>query len=309
MSVIQPRTTEFADANLYNNNPDIAEQKAIEHAVYVEEVTRETGIKAKATSNTERDKQRIAAEEQVILEAHIERFTIAKDGVRTSSKQSTLDILTLARVVFDFSKSGVKSKDKKHDFRDRCGLLSASKHTQFKKIGSVSGVLEEHAELIPTGWVSLYAIADYLEKGAKEKKSKDNPNPVLNEEKAGELLGGLFGEHEIGVTNKDGELVSETATFDAISNQNEVRKIVNTKLGKVNKSSKSGQEAPGVLCAIDVSEVADWKQLEAFRIALGVIKNDFPFFTSAEFNRTLDLQVKTNKKLHRPGPGVVVSDA
>ena len=163
--------------------------------------------------------------------------------------------------------------------------------------------------LLPTGWVSLYAIADYLDKGAKDEKSEDNPNPVLNEEKARELLGGLFGEHEIGVTNKDGELVSETATFDAISNQNEVRKIVNTKLGKVNKSSKSGQEAPGVLCAIDVSEVADWKQVEAFRVALDAFVRDYPICTGASFNRTLEKQVEINPKLAPAGPGVVVSDA
>jgi len=264
--------------------------------------------KSPATSNAKRQKKEQDAAEAVILEDHVERFTIAKHGVLTSSKRSTLDILTLARVVFDFSKSGVKSKDKKHDFRERCGLLSASKHTQFKKIGSVSRVLGEHAELIPTGWVSLYAIADYLDKGAKEKKSEDNPNPVLNEEKARELLADLFGEHEIGVTNKDDDVVSETATFDVISNQNEVRKIVNTKLGRTNNSSKSGQEAPGVLCAIDVSEVADWKQVEAFRVALGAFVRDYPICTGASFNRTLQTQVKTNKKLHRPGPGVVVSD-
>jgi len=299
-----------AAANLFNENPDVAEQEAIINAQYVEDVTKQKTIRSTgATSNTERTKQRIAAQEQVILDAHIERFTIAKDGVLTSSKQSTLDILTLARVVFDFSEADVKSKNKKKEFRERCGLLSASKHTQFKKIGSVSRVLGEHAGAIPTGWVSLYAIADYLDKEAKEEKSDDNPNPVLNEEKARELLRGLFGEHTIMVTDKDGDEVRETSTFDAISNQLEVRKIVNTKLGKVNKSSKSGPDAPGVLCAIDLSQVADWKELEAFRVALGVVVDDFPFFTSAEFNRTLSSQVKTNKKLRRPGPGVVVSDA
>jgi len=236
-----------------------------------------------------------------ILEKHVERFFTAKERVMTSSKQSTLDILTLARVVFDYSKAGVKSKEKNKEFRERCGLLSASKHTQFKKIGSVSRVLGEHAELIPTGWVSLYAIADYLEKGAKEDKSEDNPNPVLDEEEARKLLADLFGEHEIIVTKKDGKEDKETATFDAISNQMEVRKIINTKLGKTNNSSKSGPEAPGVLCAIDVSKVTDTKdgrkQLEGFLAELSTLAKKYPFFTEASFNRTLEKQVETNPKL------------
>ena len=76
MSTIQPRTSEFADANLYNNNPDIAEQKAIEHAVYVEEVTRETGIKAKATSNAAREKEVLDAAETLILK--VKQVTMQK---------------------------------------------------------------------------------------------------------------------------------------------------------------------------------------------------------------------------------------
>ena len=318
MSTIQPRTTEFAAANLYNNNPDIAEQKAIEHDVYVDEVVKEQTSPPAQITNKERDKLKELRSQTEHLEYSLERWTNASGNIQASSKSSTEDILELAKVVFDFGNSPVKLRDLKTKFKEKCGLTNASKYSQFHTIGALYTVLKSNADVIPTGWVALYEIAKYLFKGAVVAKTDDNRFTRVDEARARTLLADLLGVHEFPVVkitkNKTGEEVwddiVQTATFDVLSNQLEVRRIIRSKSGVVPTTREKGRgpEVAGILCAVNLEEVTH-EQLLALQFAIAKLRVRFPFFTGAAFSRTLEKQVKLNPKLAPAGPGVVVGDA
>lgn len=316
MNAIETRTSEFADANLYNNNPDIAEQKAIEHAVYVEEVTKKQTVSSPVQiTNKERDKLNELRSQTEHLNQALDRWTNASGRIQASSKSSTEDILELAKVVFDFGNSPVKLRDLKTKFKEECGLTNASKYSQFHTIGALYTVLKANADVIPTGWVALYEIAKYLFKGAVVVKTDDNRFTRVDEARARKLLAELIGEHTFPVIkitkNKQGEKIEEhvvqIATFDVLSNQLEVRRIIRSKSGVVATTNGRGPEVAGILCAVNLEKVTH-AELLALQVAIAKIGERFPFFEGAAFSRTLEKQVKRNPKLAPAGPGVVVSD-
>ena len=318
MNTIETRTSKFADANLYNNNPDIAEQKAIEHAVYVEGVTKEQTVSSPAQiTNKDRDKLNELRSQTEHLNHALDRWTNASGRIQASSKSSTKDILELAKVVFDFGNSPVKLRDLKTKFKEECGLTNASKYSQFHTIGALYTVLKANADVIPTGWVALYEIAKYLFKGAVVEKTDDNRFTRVDEARARKLLAELIGEHRFPVIkitkNKRGEKIEEhvvqIATFDVLSNQLEVRRIIRSKSGVVptTTTKERGPEVAGILCAVNLEKVTH-AGLLALQVAIAKIGERFPFFEGAAFSRTLEKQVKTNPKLAPAGPGVVVGD-
>lgn len=95
------------------------------------------------------------------LESLTQKFNDCDKNIASSSGNATREMLEQGRIAVLVEKRYAKgSLDAYYkDFREQTNTISASKWSQYKRIGRVADVLEPYADRLPSGWSVLSSLA------------------------------------------------------------------------------------------------------------------------------------------------------
>ena len=209
-----------------------------------------------------------------VLTSKSHEFNTHKTNAESNNKDATIAMLRQSEVVCEVATTYKQGKFNNAvcEFRANTGLESASKWSQFKRIGSVAASLIPYADRLPSGWSSLYVVASALVKNREKLTLKTLFATKVDRE---------------GVNETGEKVVKDTFSLNPYSTQSEVRAVVNTALGRAVKKQKNGLATSALVSHIelDALRVAEW-DINALADAVSALKQQFPWVSGFEFTAT-----------------------
>ena len=237
-------------------------------------------LKIAKSQNADANKNKVASA-VLNLGMKSQHFASLLANVTSSTVSATTAMLEQSQLVLEVStdyRTGLY-RDAVKQFRENTNLTSASKWSQFKRIGKVANQLLAVAGRLPSGWSSLYSIASAM----------TNKTPLV--------LDTLL---NASVTTKKG-----VVTLNTYSTQSEVRALVANAGGRVPTQRVRGTQ--GVPSYVPVFHIAldgiDAETIDADIVRLTRAITDavkqFPWVTlgDATLNALAKEQIAVRKKL------------
>jgi hypothetical protein len=208
------------------------------------------------------------------------QFAECDQTIASSSGNATKQMLTQGRIAWEVEERFAHSSSFDGyyiQFREQTNTVSASKWSQYKRIGRVANVLEPYADRLPSGWSVLSSLAVLFDAKTKEgnRKYSFSVDDLLNV--------------KISFTGRKG--VKRTKSLTPTSTQSEVRAVVDTLLGKEKREKTvKVSSAYRPTLTIDWGSV-DGKTFDAELAALGksiaslAAKYPWVSFDAASFGR------------------------
>jgi len=214
------------------------------------------------------------------LELLTQKFQACDKNIASSSGNATREMLTQGRIALEveqrYSKTTLDAYYK--TFREQTDTVSASKWSQYKRIGRVADVLEPYADRLPSGWSVLSSLAVLF-----DHKFDDNGNDLGPKYP--------FSVEDLLTTpvefTKNIDSYGTKKTFQKFltptSTQTEVRAVVDILLGK-EKTEKEVLVAPSYRPALNIAlDKINPKTFDAELVELGNaianLSKQFPWFT------------------------------
>jgi len=213
------------------------------------------------------------------LEQYAIDFNKHNKTIASSSGTATREMLAQGRIAVMVEKKYSKTSLDAYylKFREDTDTVSASKWSQYKRIGRVADTLEPYADRLPSGWSVLSSLATIFDARAYDDKGKDigRKYPFSVED--------LLNTPITFTKKKDGGGKTYQRCLNPTSTQADVRVVVNTLLGKENKTKEvqvGSQYRPSLdIIWSNVKAQTFEADIRKFSIELAELAKKYPFLT------------------------------